>query len=760
MNHLLLGYVVWKPAVGFLMGTVLFMAICGCLVLSYWRIQKRYSGRKLAMLFTPRVILAILLLLLMFDPHWVIVEQLDEDLRFLLLQDTSVSMEVADRKDTPRSERTGKAADTLRSQLPGEVEVRERRFVDGMLPKNDQPGTGEEEADDSEQNGGGEGGEEDTDEAPAPTDLAQVLVDVTETHRAQNFDGVVLFTDGGDDEFRVGEPPPVPVYPFVAGSEAGDHDDLVIEQVDAPDNVETETDFTVSAVLQPYGSTSFLQALGRHRIRLQKRSSEDGEWETMDEKEVQLKSGGKNVELTVDGLSEVGQQRMRVIADSLSGELTDLNNQRKFSIDVRQTALSVLLFTTSPGQHETILRRTLEGDPGIAVTSLIRLRGDRYLVQRSDQEDAPDVDGFPTSADQLLRFDVAVIGSFPAKMWKRQQMDALVEYVSEGGAAVFLGGTDAFGRGGYVDTAIDPLFPWKVRNNEPELDVGRRGVTASPSILRQQLIRGWAEKLKAAHPLHIYSLNRPGELRAGATELLLTSSNEGEQPVIAVQSYGRGRVMSTATNTLWRWRTEGGNKRAAYNHFWRQGLRYLAGKDQQSGLLRVNLDRNHYYPGEAADIEVTVAGEFKEGSLRVDGRWVRGDDEESFSLERRGGSVNRFLSSITFPERGTYDLRFTAYNRNQQIDTSETTVKVGARLNEGARIYPDYAFLDEVASMTGGTSFREGQEEQLREELMSLAERPQTRRMEPLIQRWGIYLVLVILTLLAEWIIRRRMNLF
>jgi hypothetical protein len=32
--------------------------------------------------------------------------------------------------------------------------------------------------------------------------------------------------------------------------------------------------------------------------------------------------------------------------------------------------------------------------------------------------------------------------------------------------------------------------------------------------------------------------------------------------------------------------------------------------------------------------------------------------------------------------------------------------------------------------------------------------------MEPLIQRWGIYLVLVILTLLAEWIIRRRMNLF
>lgn len=748
----LLGYIVWNPAVGFLLGTVLFIAICGCLVWSYRRIQKRYSGRKLTMLMTPRVIVAILLLLLMFDPQWVVVEQLDEDLRFLFLQDRSVSMEVADREESPRSGRMEKAAETLRNLLPENVEVRERSFVDGMLPQTGPSDTDDEQDDETE--------EQKPDVASGPTDIAQVLVDVTETHRAQHFDGVVLFTDGGDDEFRVGEPPPVPVYPVVAGSDPGDHDDLAVEQVDAPDSVEKETEFDVSVTLQPYGSTSFLQALDRREIRLQRRSTSDESWETLEQKQVQPDGEGKEVQFTIDGLEAVGRQKMRVIVDPLPGELTDLNNQRHFSLDVEETTLDVLLFTTSPGQHETILRRTLEEDSGIAVTSLIRLQGDRYLVQQSDEEDAPGVDGFPTSADQLLQFDVAAIGSFPATSWNRQQMEALVEYVREGGAAVFLGGTDAFGRGGYADTPIAPLFPWQIQQDEPELDVGRRGVTASSTILRQQLISGWAKTLQAAHPLHIYSLNRPGELRPGATELLLTSSEEGERPVIAVQSYGRGRVMGAATNTLWRWRTEGGKRRAAYNHLWRQGLRYLAGSNQASGLLRVHLDRNHYYPGESAEIDVTLAGEFEEGSLRVEARWKRGEVEESFSLERRGGSVNRFLSSTTFPQRGTYDLRFTAYHRNERIDTHETTVEVGTRLNEGANIYPDHAFIDEIASMTGGTAFREGEEEALSEKLMSLAEQPETRRMEPLTRYRGIYLLLVILTLLAEWIIRRRMNLF
>ncbi len=746
MTPLNLAFLVWDPALGYISGPLVMACIFFLLFLSYRRITERYSGREAVMLFTPRVAVALLLILLLLDPKWAVTQRVEEDLRFLFLNDGSASMEVADRDDSTRSKRAKTVMKRLREQLPEHAEVDERRFSSQML------------------DGDTEGVDADAPNGTPRTDIAQVLVDVEQTSRARNWDGAVLFTDGGDERFRVGNPPSMPIYFYVTGAEAGKHNDVAINTVDAPTSVQKGAKFTVQTGLKAFGETSFLDSLSGLNITLQIRHEKESDWRTIQQNEISLRDGEQASSMTVDGLERNGRHTMRVAVEPVSDELTKLNNERYVPVNVKDTELKVLLFSSSPGQNEMILRRALEEDSGISVTALIRLRKDRYMVRGEDEntgDDGPSLEeGFPSSAGELDQYDVVVVGSFPAKMWKQQQMDALAAFVEEGGGAVFLGGEESFGRGGYADTPLAPLIPWRIDEGEPEMTLGRRGVTVSSSVVRKQFISGLKEKLSAAHPLYIYSLNRPGKLRRGALGLLTAAAEEGEVPVLAVQTYGQGRVMGAATDTLWRWRTAGDAKKDAYDHLWRKGFRYLSGTGQGGGMLRVEFDRPHYYPGETAEIDVTVAGDYAEGALRMEALRSGVEEEEYLGLERRPDSANRFRTTTTFSQRGTHQFQFSAYLDNEELDTFETSTVVGAQMNEGARIYPDFEFLHDTASEVGGDVFREGKEEKLRDRLKEHTERSETSRMEPLVQFKGIYLVFMLLILAAEWIIRRRMNLF
>ncbi len=419
MSRLQLGYIVWDPALGYITGALLFVGVCVCLFLSYRRIKRRFSGLDAFLLMAPRVIVGVLLLMLFFDPLWAVTRKVEEELRFLFLKDTTASMEVADRDETPRSGRAEDATQTLRDGLPENAEVTERRFQHKIMDENTEKA--------------------DQDRRPSRTDIAQVLVDAAETHRSQNWDGIVLFTDGGDERFRVEDPPPVPVDVYVTGTKAGKHDDLAIQRVDAPSEVQKGTEFDVGVELQPFGSPQFLRSLDLLNVRVQLRSGDASQWETTEQKKVDLTGGGRDVQFTLEGLEREGRHTMRIVLESVSGELTELNNERLVPLEVVDRSLKTLLFTARPGQNEMILRRALGGDPGISVTSLIRMHGDQYLVQRSEKEKEkqetdekqPLEEGFPSSPDRLSRYDVVVIGSFQANVWEEKQMNALLGFVRE-----------------------------------------------------------------------------------------------------------------------------------------------------------------------------------------------------------------------------------------------------------------------------------------------------------------------------------------
>ena len=744
-----LAYMIWQPQLGIFWGGLLIVLVACWMFVIFMRVRRRYPKRQTLMLTLPKLLVLLLLLLLFFDPAWAMTRRITEDLRFLLLVDHSSSMDVTDRDET-RLDRAENYVSELQDLLPDSIELEQLMFEDYIKYETADSDEGEE---------------------PRPTDLAQVIVDAGERHSAGDYDGMIFLTDGGDERFRPASLPPVPLYFLGIGADPGENEDLEISGIDAPSRVELERDFDVDISLRAHGDTEFLRELYNVELELQEfvgddikeDGEDDEEWNTVSTERVELRDGRKDVEMWIDGIEDEGEKHYRVLLEKFPEELTHLNNERRFTVHVEDRAMRVLLYTRRLGQNEAVLRRTLARDAGVDMVSLVRLEGERYLLKSErEEEDAFLREGFPESAEELEAFRSIIIGSFPAEQWTEEQMKALAEFVEDGGSAVFLGGKDSFGQGGYDDTPLAPLFPWSLRSGEPELVRGRTGLSLTSAVLRQNVIRGWAERMQEAHPLYLHTLNRPGSLRRGAVSLL-NASYEGENVrVLAMQPYGLGRVMGVATDTMWRWATAGEESREAYNHFWRQGIRYLAGLEDGGRFLNVSFDRSSYHPGERAEIDIQVIGDYAEGQLTIEALRTFDDHTESMSVELRPGADQRFRSRTFFQERGNYDFEFAAYVDDEELETYEREMWVGSRLNEGANISVDHSFLTDLGARAGGDAYKEADDgiEKLSEDIESQLVQRQVQRTESLLQFRGIYFLLIMLILVGEWLIRRHMHLF
>ncbi len=731
---------IWQSNTSLFHGGFLILAVAVWLYVIYRRLKDRHPDHRLWFLFPPKALVAFLLLLLFFDPAWVITRWITPESRFLTIIDDSTSMEVMDRDGLSRYDRAKRIAEQLERQRP-DITFDRASFKDHLVlsaektSNEDEPGYRE-------------------------TDLAQVLMDIERHSAIGSYDGVVLLTDGGDERFDPFRMPSIPHYIAAVGSDVGTYNDIAIHAVDVPVRAEAGTDIDCMVALRAYGDADFLQRLGRLRLDLQERTEHETSWATIGQEIVDLREGAVNVSMKIPGLDQEGEREVRVRIDTIDGELTHLNNERRFAVTVEERHWRILLYARRLGRSISELRRMLAAQPGMTLTALIRLRDEHFVGQTADpMEPTERLDSFPDSVTRLQQFRSLIIGAFPADEWSASQMQAVIDFVADGGSVIFMGGEDAFGRGGYADTPLQVLFPWVIRNDEPQLVITPLEVGLAPAVAQQGMISGWAEPMHDAHPLQIHSMNRPGRLRAGAVALL-NAIHEGEHvPVIAFQPYGRGRVMAVATDTMWRWRMAGREARAAYDHFWNNGIRFLAGQKEEGRFLRMDFDRDTYHPGERAEIRLQILGDHPEGRIRVQVEKQFGTELQTVPLTRRSGTSPAFTGHTLFTERGKHPFTFTVWVDNEPVETFTRQMWVGSRLNEGANIYVDHAFLNTLAARSGQSVTRENDLVPLLEQIDSHRMRTIQRKSEPMVQYRGIYLLLIVIVLAGEWIIRRRLNL-
>jgi hypothetical protein len=335
-------------------------------------------------------------------------------------------------------------------------------------------------------------------------------------------------------------------------------------------------------------------------------------------------------------------------------------------------------------------------------------------------------------------------------------MQTLLEYVRQGGAVIFLGGASSYAQGGYGNTALEPLFPWRLEGAGGAFRTGPLAVNVPVAATSHRIVAEMAQALARDSGPKIESLNPTGPLRSGAVALL----EAGAAPVIAMQHYGQGYSLALATDTLWKWPKTSQALGEAFSHFWRQAVRNVSQWQEGERFLSVRWDQARYRPGERATATIGVAGRYGTGQVHLKATLAHAGQTQTLDMAGSLGSESEFTTSMIFRERGEHTFHVDAFVGEKLLESYEKKLRVGPVLNEGAKLEVDNAFLDYLATQSGGAYFRESDFAKLADTLRDrIVEKAVTMEV-PLVQHNYVYLLVLLAVLAAEWTIRRKMNLF
>jgi len=735
----------WHPRLGGIWCGVIFVAVAAWSYFVYRRMVHRVGQGRAGWLLAPKLVALALLLIALLDPVSAIQKYEAARGKLLAVIDGSTSMDVADDYHQARGVRAHELVARWRKTLPEGIQVDELEFDTSVRKPGvaSKPGVRE-------------------------TDLGGCLLALAERGDLSSYLGVALLTDGGDEAIEPVALPKVPLSIVAIGTDPSTWNDVALAEVQCPQTAEKDVDFEILADLAARAGhgQGFAARLARVRVTLERETSTNA-WEKVSEQTVDLSNLRARVKLPAKS-AQVGVQRYRVAVEPLSGELSALNNSRVVVVNIQRKALRVLYFSRDLGQEFKVLRNELGRDPCLSFTALFRTTGDRFTLQGDRVAgDEALLRGFPESKQGLETYDVLIIGSFPAEDCSPRQTEAMVQFVEAGGTAVFLGGDRSFGRGGYAQTSLAVLFPWRVSPSEPEPEHGTFPVRVPPMGLGNPIL-ATVEEAVAQGGATLESVNVVSELKPGATPLLSAQIGSRDLSVAAVQPFGKGKVMAIASNTLWRWATQPEPLRSAYGLFWRQAVRVLTGKVEGGQNLAVRWDKDFYRPGEQAVAEIRVLGSgvgvprFTARLARLRGYGESGADQAAppAGVEPTPGQPQTFQLKLRFRERGEFGLRLVAYQGDRVLETYEKNFSIAPLVAEGSRLEVDEPFLKQLAARGGGAFFREAEADGLVAHLADKHARRLTVQESSIVEAGPWFAGLFALVLVAEWVIRRKLGLF
>jgi len=732
----------WRPHLNTLATALVVMAVLAWLWLLFRRYRALYSVKRSWLLITPKILVALLLLFALFDPCWRVIRP-PEDQQIALLTDVSSSMDVVDDQAQSRAARAERIARQFQDQLRDLAQLTIIPFDVDIRNPAEKP-----------------------DDVLRGTDLGQTMVSFSQEPDLSMCKAVVMVTDGGDEAIDSERLPPVPLYIAGVGTDPSTWNDLAVGNVVAPAEVELNTPFKVAAdLLARTARGDFSSKLAGVEVALEK--SVGGAFEKVDSRTVDLKQQKGRVEFELPAMATAGLQEYRLAVEPVDGEMTPLNNRRTFQVNVREKSIYVLLYGRRLDWSYALLRRALENDPTIRLTAVYYKNDDVLRVEGARQEgDEVLSRGFPTDEKVLELYKCVILGSFPAQHLDNESYEALKKYVEGGGSVIFTGGPDSFGRGGYAASPVAPLLPWQIGASERKIRAGRFPVMVPPEGVEHSLMSATADILRETTSPVLDSINPVGRLRSGALSLMNASAGGETVAVVALQSYGAGRALGLATDTLWRWGRQQGKISRAYGQFWRDATRYMCGDFDGSTYLTVKWNRDRYRPSEQAVVDIRVAGRHTAGEIRLTGTTKHAGESEELSIEPVAGAGNMFRTRVFFPSRGEYVFSLHAKVAGEPLDAYERTLHVGAAQNEGAELAVDDVFLERLARRGGGYYRPEDQVDELTERVRAMVLASASPHNLPLVSEpdilYGtlpVYILVVMLILVGEWILRRRMNL-
>ena len=558
--------------------------------------------------------------------------------------------------------------------------------------------------------------------------------------------GILLFSDGADtsnisdaDVQRAG----IPLNVSFVGSDSR-HKDLVIKHIDVDE-------FAFSRKPNPIQVT-----LENHGLPLT-------------EMKVNLLADGKILQqktaTVIDGLGQVtfnvvpgkpGRHIYQIVIPQHPEEDLTENNTRFVELNVMRDKYRILHLSGVPNWDQRFLRDTLTNWPQVDLVSFYLLRTTYQSTTQSNT--GLSLIPFPTEqlfTKHLKEFDLIVFQDFePAAVGVDAYLNAIAEYVAEGGALVLTGGASGMTSQSISRSKLGNLLPVELptANTPPGrllsdasfspvlTELGRR----HPIFVRSVVDSVPEEQLRSLPRLN--GIVRMKRMQPNGQVLLAHShirDMETGAPLMAVSEPGHGRILLIATDSLWSWGFSAGMTGAPSGS--KELSRMILDVDRKDESrttpihLNLSLLNREYLPAAGQKVDIEIA-------------WTDDNEQvQSMKFEGLSNNAGMFRQTWTPLHSGPHSVHVTAETLGLELDD---TFLVKRDNQEMIHLTPNAARLRELCEVTGGAFF----EDDVQIDDLKLKAAPESRilsRTDTALWSHPLAFLLLMGLLIGEWVFRR-----
>lgn len=491
------------------------------------------------------------------------------------------------------------------------------------------------------------------------TRLAKALEMVAKT----NPGAIVLLSDGQDngeqDPIPVAQKLAIPLYPVGFGGRGGRN--LTIEEIELPLSVYAGDTITVRVRVASGGFAS----KERCRVRLNDQTKEvflSGDWSEQD----------VFFQLT---FFEPGHKTLRVVAESLSGEVSYLDNQRSGAIEVKPARLDVFYFTNRPGHQTRFIRRALERERRFDVKWAVELTG-RFSTVRIPLESA----------------DVVIVDGADETVGDKGFWSTLRSRVEEGAGVLLLVG-EHFKPGEVLEKLL-PVKGGRILKGEwtpVTTEAGRFLPYLSESGIDLSSVPPFTGILSGAVE------------KTNTTVWMRTLENDA--PLLVAKKVGEGKVVCLTGFPLWRWgffSDFAPDKPTPLEVFLSGVIRYLSERDTVQFLLDANV--SNYLAGE--QIRLNLQARAPDGTpwegldVRVE---VKDSAGRGFVVPMQERGLGKYQTEIAGLAPGRYFAIAEIQAESRLIKkTAPVDFSVSSQSIEFIRLGLNQELMSRIAELTGG----------------------------------------------------------
>jgi uncharacterized membrane protein len=467
----------------------------------------------------------------------------------------------------------------------------------------------------------------------------------------------------------------------------------------------------------------------------------------------------------------VGNKQIEVQATKQPGEIDDTDNAKSASVSVVDAKISVLFVDGYPRWDYRYLKTLLLREKTISVSCLLAGADFSFLQEGNKPlpNAGPDGQGhFPTTLEQLIDYDVLVIGDTDPHYFSDTQMQLISEFVNRGGGLLMVAG-QRWSPQAYRNTPIESLLPVTLSHVEPTdpsvtITQGFRPIP-SPAGLSTGIYRFFTDNvvndafIKSEIP-ELFWYCRGITAKPGVGEVLAEHPTDlgpdGRRAPLLVAGRSGGRTLFSAIDDSWRWRYY--TDQHAFDSYWIQQLRYLArNRKINQRHLTLSTDQPVYELGAQAHVTLRVIDPALNrqlpAQLRLEVKDARGQSVAEQTLVRQDGAGDEtFTGSFTADQLGSFTVQLPSMLPG--VDAIETPFTVISPRQELIDPRVDRIQLGRLAAETSGKSI------EFADAAAELQAIPSAERSLPQVTGQPLWdapfsLILFVFLISLEWIVRK-----